>query len=326
MIDELLDMSRIVAGKLQIDPQRIEIVPVVEAALATVGPAAVAKGVDLAVRLPEGGPMVLGDANRLQQVFWNLASNAVKFTPRGGRVDVEVVEREDEVLVRVSDSGAGIAPEFLPHVFERFRQADSSTTRRHGGLGLGLAIVRQLVDLHGGTVSAASEGVGKGSRFEVSLPRAAKPSAHDGAHLPEIATEPPVDDGMPLIDVTVLAIDDQADTRDLLTRLLQASGALVLAAGSAAEGLSLLSRARPAVVICDIGMPGSDGYNFIRRVRDLPAERGGRTPAIALTALARAEDRERALAAGYDLHLPKPVEGGTLLAAVMRFAGLPAAR
>ncbi len=323
MIDELLDMSRIVSGKLQIEPQRMALGPVIEAAVATVRPAATAKGVAFNVRLPQPGPAVLGDASRLQQVFWNLLSNAVKFTPKGGQVDVELLEEGDDVRVRVADSGQGIAPEFLPHVFERFRQADSSITRRHGGLGIGLAIVRQLVDLHGGTVRAESAGVDRGALFEVSLPRAAAAAPELAASSESTASRRlPAD--APLADLTLLAIDDHADARELLTRLLQQAGALVLVAASSAEGLSLLSRARPDAVICDIGMPDGDGYGFIRGVRELPAERGGSTPAIALTAFARTEDRARALEAGYDLHLPKPIEGGALVAAVARLVALRA--
>jgi CheY-like chemotaxis protein/anti-sigma regulatory factor (Ser/Thr protein kinase) len=261
---------------------------------------------------------VLGDEDRLQQVVWNLLSNAIKFTPRGGRVSVDVVQIESRVQIRVRDTGRGIRPEFLPHVFERFRQADAATTRDHGGLGLGLAIVRHITELHGGTVAVESEGEGRGAVFTVelpihpvALPAGPRPAPGDGA----------AEDSAHRLDgVRVLVVDDEADARELLSELLRESGAQVRAAASADEAIAAIEEARPDVLVSDIGMPGEDGYALIRRVKAYERERGLRIPAVALTAYARDEDRRRALRAGYETHVAKPVDGDELGAAIANLA------
>jgi len=322
LIDDLLDMSRIVSGKVRLEVRPLQLVEVIEAAIATVRPAAEARQIRLrTVSDPQAG-LVRGDPDRLQQVVWNLLSNAIKFTGRGGLVEVRLEQEDSQVEIAVSDSGQGIAPEFLPHVFDRFRQADSSTTRRHGGLGLGLAIVRQLVELHGGRVRAESPGANLGSTFTVTLPALADP-----AEPPPTPSARPAAvavagrrDGLPSLDgVEVLVVDDEADARDLLTRILEHSGASVLLASSAAEALQILRSSRPDVLVSDIGMPDADGYELIRSVRRL-GNGGSDLPAIALTAFARAEDRVRALDAGYQMHIPKPVAPGALVTAVARLA------
>ena len=325
LIDDLLDVSRVITGQLRIEVTNVSLAAVVEAAAAVVRPAAAAKGVGLHVQFEADALTVNGDPARLQQVVWNLLSNAVKFTPAGGRVEARVRRAGSQLEVAVSDTGQGIEPEFLPHVFERFRQADMGTTRRHGGLGLGLAIVRHLVELHGGTVEASSEGPGRGSTFAVKLPlRAvseqartparAEPSARPGA-FEDMGARPTLE------GVRVLVVDDEAEARRLLTEVLSRRGAEVLSAESAAEALELLQTRRPHVLLSDIGMPGGDGYELIRRVRELPEERGGRTPAAALTAYAGPADRALSLSNGYQLHVAKPVEPAELAAVVARLAG-----
>ncbi|HYO13988.1 MAG TPA: PAS domain-containing protein [Thermoanaerobaculia bacterium] len=313
LIDDLLDVSRIISGKLRLEMQPVEPAGVVEAALETIAPAAQAKGVSLRRRVSRTG-LVVGDPQRLQQVVWNLLSNAVKFTPKGGEVRVSVEALDGHTEITVADTGQGIALEFLPHVFERFRQADPSSTRRHGGLGLGLAIVRQLVELHGGTVRAESPGEGRGATFVVSLPLAVSSE-------PEERRRTQAADGgsrsVSLEGVRVLVVDDEADARDLLGQILSRSNAEVAVAASAAEGLEVLERFQPHVIVSDISMPGQDGYDFIRTLR----KRGHHLPAAALTAFARAEDRRRALLAGFQIHLAKPIDPGELTAAVASLAG-----
>jgi len=321
LVDDLLDVSRIISGKLHLDARPVELSEVIASAVEAARRDADAKGVRIErLAAPAATAPVSGDRDRLRQVFCNLLSNAVKFTPPGGRVEVRVGRAGPNVEVVVSDTGRGIAPEFLPHVFERFRQADQSTTRRHGGLGLGLSIVRQMVELHGGEVRAASSGEGLGSTFTVSLPAAtgrAEPDAGPARRALQ-SDEPLPSAGRTeeLKAVRVLVVDDEADTRGMLMAVLADSGAWVWAAGSTAEALELLERARPDVLICDIGMPGEDGYDLIRKVRALPAERGGRTPAVALTAYAREEDRVEALRSGFQKHVSKPIEPGRLVTVV----------
>ena len=318
LIEDLLDMSRIIAGKIRLDVQRVDLQEIVQAAVASVRHSAEAKEIRLQVVLdPLAGP-VRGDPNRLQQCFWNLLSNAIKFTPKGGIVQVSLERVNSHVEVCVVDNGQGIAPEFLPHVFERFRQADASTTRRYGGLGLGLSIVKHLIELHGGSVRAKSGGEGQGATFCIELPlilvHPPEPPARTHPTSPTIGTlaiDHPSLDGL-----TVLAVDDEPDARDLLRRLLEACGARVLVAASAREGLAALRLNRPDVLLSDIGMPEEDGYEFIRKVRQLPPNEGGHTPAAALTAFARSEDRTRALRAGYQAHVAKPVESAELTAVV----------
>jgi len=258
----------------------------------------------------------------LQQVVWNLLTNAIKFTPRGGRVEIRLARVESHVEISVSDTGAGVKQEFLPFVFDRFRQADSSTTRRHGGLGLGLAIVRHLVELHGGTVRADSAGEGKGSTFTVMLPVApfVQRDAHGDLRASQTQTNASasVADDCPaeIVGLKILVVDDEEDTRDLLRTVLDGYGAQVLLASTADEALEIATRSKPDVLISDIGMPDVDGFELIRRVRELPAESGGGVPAIALTAYARAEDRLRVLRSGYQMHVPKPVEMAELLTVI----------
>jgi CheY-like chemotaxis protein/anti-sigma regulatory factor (Ser/Thr protein kinase) len=310
-----------VKGELRLDVRPVELVPVVEAAVDAVRPAANARGVSIVTMLvPRAGP-VAGDPGRLQQVIWNLLSNAVKFTAKGGRIEARLEQEGNEVVVRVRDTGAGIDAAFLPHVFERFRQADSSSTRLHGGLGLGLAIVRYLVEAHGGSVSAASEGPGRGATFTVRLPvtpvRTRRvPLAPDAG-----AVEAAARRFATLDRVRVLVVDDDPDTIEVVRQVLESAGAQVIAAASAREALAALSARPPDVLLSDLGMPGEDGYAFIRKVRSLDPARGGRVPAAALTAYTRSEDRREALLAGFQVYLPKPVEPAELTAAVARLAG-----
>ena len=316
LIDDLLDVSRVITGNLRIDVRPVDPNSFIEAAVEAVRPAAEAKGVRVQRVIDTGLVSVLGDPVRLQQVVWNLLSNAIKFTPRGGRVQVRMERVNSHLEISVSDTGAGIAAEFLPYVFDRFRQADQKTTRRHGGLGLGLAIVRHLVELHGGTVRAESGGEGHGSAFTVLLPVAPVYASE----APEARVHPAARDTLPAFEcpdrldgLRVLVVDDEPDTRDMLSAGLGRCGALVTAVGSAEEALAALAAAPPDILISDIGMPGEDGYELIRKVRALPAD-GGRVPAIALTAYARTEDRMQALRAGYQMHVPKPVEMAELAA------------
>jgi len=324
LIEDLLDMSRIISGKLRMDVQRVELVNIIDAAIESVRPAAEAKGLRLIKVLdPATGP-VMGDPNRLQQVVWNLLANAVKFTPKGGRVQARLTQSHAHVEIEVSDTGQGIPLEFLPHVFERFRQADASTTRRHTGLGLGLAIVRHLVELHGGSVIVLSAGEGRGSSFTVSLP-ALEPEETAEIHPLLLSGSPergePVCPRPRLAGVRVLVVDDERESRELVRRLLEDCDASVITAASAAEALVILRQSRPAVLLSDIGMPEEDGYALIRRIRQLPAHEGGQIPAAALTAFARTEDRAHTLSSGFQMHLSKPVEPSALLAAVANLAG-----
>jgi CheY-like chemotaxis protein len=324
LIEDILDVSRIIAGKLQLDVQSVDLKTVIESALDSVRPAATAKEIRLQTVLDPSAMAVSGDPARLQQVVWNLLSNAIKFTPRGGRVLVRLARVNSHVEIAIDDTGQGIESAFLPHVFERFRQADSSSTRSHGGLGLGLAIVKHLVELHGGRVEVESAGPGLGSTFRVNLPlrpvastRGAKPGdAHE--HAVE-GIEPAVP--ARLSGVKILVVDDEPDTRDILATVLERLGARVIAASSAAEALVALDNDHPDVLISDIEMPGCDGYELIRRIRRLPAERGGHIPAAALTAYARAEDRLKALVAGFNIHMAKPVRPEELAAVAANLSG-----
>jgi CheY-like chemotaxis protein/anti-sigma regulatory factor (Ser/Thr protein kinase) len=283
---------------------------VVEDVIETCRPAAAGREILLTrVINPDAGP-VTGDPNRLQQVVWNLLTNAIKYTQKGGKVHVAVRKVKSHIEVTVADNGQGINPEFLPQLFRRFAQADSSTTRSHGGLGLGLAIVRHLVELHGGTVSGTSEGEGKGSTFTVNLPLTVV------SHTQPASTTTSSSAMLDLSGVKVLVVDDEPDARLLVQRVLSNSGAEVTTAGSADEAYGKLLADRPDIILCDIGMPEQDGYELIQRIRSLPNEQGGSTPAVALTAFARSEDRRRALLAGFQLHVPKPAEPAELLAVV----------
>jgi PAS domain S-box-containing protein len=323
LISDLLDVSRIISGKLRLDLRTVELPAIIEAAVEATRPAAEAKGVRLTTELdPHAGP-INGDADRLQQVVWNLLTNAIKFTPEEGEVLVKLESAESRVEITVQDSGIGVPAEFLPHIFERFRQADPGTNRIHGGMGLGLSIVRELVELHGGTVKAESEGEGKGMTFTVSLPFVNfRRGVGRGERLPAGAvghTElncPPSLQGL-----RVLAVDDEADTREMIRVVLEHCKMEVITAASASEALEAIVQLRPDILISDLGMPGEDGYALIAKVRALPAERGGDIPAAALTAYVRGEDRVKVLRSGFQLHVSKPLEPNELVAVVANLAG-----
>jgi PAS domain S-box-containing protein len=323
LIDELLDTSRITSGKVRLDVQPVEPAVFVLAAMETVRPAADAKGIRIEHALGAPGAAVQGDPSRLQQVIWNLLSNAIKFTPQGGTVEVKLARVASHAEISVGDTGAGISAEFLPHVFERFRQADASTTRRHGGLGLGLAIVRSLVEQHGGSVHAASAGEGQGATFTVRLPLAQRRPAREPVTperplAPRNETEVVPQDfrTVDLSGLKVLVVDDEPDARTLIERVLGECEADVMLTASAAEALRLLDTEQADVLVSDIGMPDVDGYELMRRIRASGNPASGAIPAIALTAFARPEDRQRALAAGFHEHLSKPVEPSELVAKV----------
>ena len=324
LIEDLLDVSRMISGKLRLSVKPIELISVIKSAVDSVQPAAEAKSVKLEMVCDAAADRVLGDGNRLQQIIWNLLSNAVKFTPKGGRVQIKLERSDSYARIIVSDTGAGISAEFLPHVFEPFRQADGSTTRRQAGLGLGLAIAHRLVEMHGGSMSAASDGEGKGAAFTVTLPileareltRPMRSTANMATDSRSIDIEPPNLSGL-----RVLAVDDEVDTREMIRGVLEQFGADVMTVGSAKDAFEVLTGWRPNVLICDIGMPGEDGYSLIRRVREVNTTDGGDTPAIALTGYARIEDRMRALAAGFQMFVPKPVEADELVTSVVNLIG-----
>jgi signal transduction histidine kinase/ActR/RegA family two-component response regulator len=328
LVSDLLDMSRITSGKLRLDVQPVDPWAVIEAAIESVQRAADAKGIVIFRRL--GGPCepLLADPGRIQQVVWNLLSNAIKFTPRGGRVEVALECGDASLEISVSDTGCGIRPEFLPHLFGRFRQADPATTRHHGGLGLGLSICRHLVELHGGTVRASSAGEGQGATFTVTLPTAAlrEAPAEVTPTAPRASPPPAPFEATSLAGLRILVVDDEPDARDLVQRILGEYGAEILVAGSAAEAMELFLKRPPDVLVSDIGMPDVDGYDLIRRVRALPPDEGGAVAAVALTAFARPEDRARAERAGYQAHVSKPVEGTELCATIARAAGIRGAQ
>ncbi|WP_218081309.1 hybrid sensor histidine kinase/response regulator [Anthocerotibacter panamensis] len=304
LIEDLLDVSRIITGKLPLKLQVVETTAVVESALETIRPTAQAKGVEIISQLESPAATLHGDANRLQQVVWNLLSNAIKFTPRGGRVEVRLERVSEEFLLTVSDTGQGIRADFLPYVFERFRQADDTSTRIHGGLGLGLAIVHHLVELHGGTVSAYSAGEGKGAIFTVSLPVGSPRS-----YIREGTSMTPDQPNLPLLSGTyVLVVDDEPEARQLTTTILEQCGATVVTASSAREALELIAQRRPDCLLSDIAMPDMDGYTLIRQLREQEAILGSTPlPAAALTAYTQRDERSAALDAGYQLHIGKPL-------------------
>ncbi len=307
LIDDLLDISRIVSGKLRIESEPVDLCSVVAPAVETVRAEAAGRGVEINVEVPDCPLVVQGAPVRLQQIVWNLLSNAVKFTPRGGGVRLRAWRERGEARVEVSDTGIGIAPEFLPHVFDRFRQADGSTTRQYGGLGLGLAIVRALAELHGGWVKAESEGLGRGARFTLGLPCAVA-AEERGEEAGEEETEGP--------SLPVLVVDDSAETVELLEMLFTRRGYDVMGAGSASEAVARAREKAPGLIISDISMPGVDGYTLLAELRRMPGLEG--VPAIALTGHAMDEDRARALAAGFAVHIPKPVDPDELLRVVRR--------
>ena len=316
LIDDLLDVSRIVSGKLNLDVRPLDISSVTRAAINVVRPAADAKSITLDYRAQPGLGAISADSARLHQIIWNLLSNAVKFTPQGGKITIRVAQEKSHAKVTVQDTGQGIDAEFLPRVFDRFRQADSSTTRSFGGLGLGLAIVRHLVELHGGTVSAESEGVGKGATFSATFPLLTD-RAEPVPHVGELnGSEVRSLDGL-----RVLLVDDEPEAREIISTVIGRTGAEVKTCISASEGLAKVAEWRPDVILSDIAMPEEDGYSFIGKVRSLPREKGGETPAAALSAYARDEDRLQALAAGYQMHIAKPIGASQLVTMVAKLAG-----
>jgi CheY-like chemotaxis protein/two-component sensor histidine kinase len=321
MIEDLLDLGRIEAGKVSLDIQKVDLPAVVGAAIETVRPATMAKDIRLTSAFSSLSGVVMGDKDRLQQIVWNLLTNAVKFTPKKGRIHVVIKRVNSHVGISVTDSGQGIAPEFLGQVFDRFRQADATTTRQYGGLGLGLSLVKQFTELHGGTVRVESEGAGHGATFTISLPlqpvRQDPEAVADAERLAAVdraATEPN------LAGIKVLVVDDEEDSLAVVKRILERRGAEVRGSKTMHEALGAFTQFGPDVVVSDIGMPEHDGYELITRLRDLP---GGRAvPAVALTALARVEDRTRALRAGFQLHLAKPIDFAELVAVVQNLAAL----
>ena len=317
LIDDLLDVSRIVSGKLNLDVRPLDIASVARAAINVVRPAADAKGIALDYSAEPGLGAISADSARIHQIVWNLLSNAVKFTPHGGKIFVRVERDGSNASVTVRDTGQGIEAEFLPRVFDRFRQADSSTTRSFGGLGLGLAIVRHLVELHGGTVSAQSEGVNKGATFTTTFPLLA-----DWTEPVAVAhSEWPAVEFRSLDGLRVLLVDDEPEARQIISTVITRTGAEVQACQSASEALAKLIEWKPDVILSDIAMPDEDGYSFIGKVRSLPREKGGDTPAAALTAYARDVDRRQALAAGYQMHIAKPIGASQLVTMIARLAG-----
>ena len=318
LIDDILDASRIIAGRLKLDARLVDIAQVFKAAIDVIRPSVEAKQIDLKVVIDDRGSQVFGDANRLQQVILNMLSNAIKFTKPHGRVEASLARVRDQVEIAISDTGAGIEPRFLPYVFDRFRQADSSSTRNFGGLGLGLAIVRHLVEMHGGSVSASSPGEGKGSTFKARLPVASPVQVGQTEKQPRSSET----ETLRLDGKRVLIVEDDRDTLDLLRFILEQSGATVEIAGSTKEALEILERWEPHVLLSDLAMPEQDGYDLIAKVRS--RERGENLPAVALTAYGRAEDRARTLASGFQKHVSKPVDPEELIAVVASLAAAPA--
>ncbi len=324
LIDDLLDVSRIITGKLQIELRPVNLSTVIEIAIDAVRPTFEAKDIQFETVMDAPAYLVPGDANRLQQIFWNLFSNAVKFTPPGGRVRVEVERVKPQARVSVSDSGIGIKPDFLPYIFDRFRQADGSTTRVHGGLGLGLSIVKHLVQLHQGTVEVESKGADQGATFTVSLPLA---SGTAGADLESATVFASDSDGLPagfselLGGLRILVVDDELDSRELITAILTRCGSEVRCSESAAEAIQAFREWKPDLLVSDIGMPKEDGYSLIYKVRKMKAKWAREIPAVALTAYATVEDRTRALDAGFQVHLAKPIEPEALVRSIAGAAG-----
>jgi PAS domain S-box-containing protein len=323
MVADILDVSRIVAGKVQLNVQLIDLSMVIEEAIATIRPAAEAKGVRLVTVMDTEAGLVLGDGDRLQQVFWNLLSNAVRFTPHDGLVQVRLHQIDSHLEIVVSDTGAGIAPEFLPHVFERFRQADSRPSREYGGLGLGLAISRELIELHGGTLRAESDGLGNGATFWVKLPPSVPLSATRFPVANERRSAEPRDEGatdMDLLGLEILVVDDDPDALTLIREILEAAGAEVIGADSGRAALSALDERTPHAIVTDLGMPGMDGFELLARLRQSPMESRRNIPAAALTSYARSQDRTRCLNSGFQMHLSKPIDPKELVAAVATLA------
>jgi signal transduction histidine kinase len=320
VVEDLLDVSRVITGKLRLNVRPVAVDPVVHAAIESLRPAADAKGVRLEAIVDADPSMVSGDAERLQQIVWNLLSNAIKFTSRGGRVEVRVAQDGEHVRLSVADDGVGIEPSMLPHLFERFWQADSSITRTHGGLGLGLAVVRHLVELHGGAVRAESAGTGRGATFSVTLPALAlHGSADDARHHPDDAPATAYEPR--LQGLRVLVVDDDQDTCEIIGAVLAAAGAEIRTCLSASQALTAIDAWVPDLLVSDIAMPGDDGYTLIRKIRARKTEEGGRMLAVALTAYGRNEDRMKALSAGFHVHVGKPIEPSQLVSVVASVTG-----
>lgn len=323
LIEDILDVSRIIQGKLHLNLRPVNLIPVIEAAIDSVRPLAEGKPIQLLTQLDSSMQLVSGDPDRLQQVVSNLLTNAVKFTPQGGRVEVQLQYADSYAQIQVSDTGIGISPDFLPYVFERFRQADSTTTRSHGGLGLGLAIVRHLVELHHGKVYVESQGEGQGAKFTVELLLTQCRLKTD--ELNQVNAKPNGAAIVPAIEsLQVLVVDDDTDTRDVLTTALKQYGVQVTAVASVSEALRVLKQLHLDILISDLGLPDEDGYDLIQQVKALEIERGEKIPAIALTAYASPQERMKALAAGFQMHLPKPVEPTALIAAIADYTSIPA--
>ncbi|HEY9737255.1 MAG TPA: ATP-binding protein, partial [Trichocoleus sp.] len=315
LIDDLLDVSRILRGKLSLNSHPVDLISTIQAAIETVRLPAEAKLVQIETHYAVSAAQVLGESSRLQQIIWNLLSNAVKFTPEGGKVSIQLERVGSQAELSVSDTGKGIAPDFLPHVFDYFRQADATTTRQFGGLGLGLAIAHHLAELHGGTIQAASSGEGQGATFTLQLPLLSNPS-------PLNQYDSLVVQSFRLDSIKVLLVDDDTDARDFVAFLLEQEGAAVLAQASAADALAILASFQPDILLSDIGMPGMDGYALIQQVRSLSLNQGGRVPAIALTAYAGKHDQQQALKAGFQKHIPKPIEPHALIQAISELVHL----
>jgi len=324
LIDDLLDVSRIITGKLQIEPRPVDLCAVIEAAIDAVRPGLEAKAIKLETVIESEACLTAGDSTRLQQIFWNLFSNAVKFTPERGHVRVEVTRGESGILISISDTGVGITPEFLPYIFDRFRQADGSTTRIHGGLGLGLSIVKHLVQLHHGSVEVESEGENQGATFTVTLPLASTASLLAPENAAEAEPESntlPAGFSKVLEGLRILVVDDEVDSRDLVSAILTRCGSEVNCCESATEALKAIRDWKPDLLISDIGMPMEDGYSLIRKMRKMRSKRARQTPAVALTAYLTSEDRERALDAGFQLHVAKPIDPTALVMSIAAATG-----
>jgi CheY-like chemotaxis protein/two-component sensor histidine kinase len=324
LVDDLLDVGRIVSGKLRLELSEVDPSKVIAAALDVVRPAAEAKQIGLTADLDPAVSVMWADSERLQQVVWNLLSNAIKFTPDGGRVEIQLRRTDTGIEIVVADTGQGISEDFLPYVFDRFWQADVSSTRTHGGLGLGLAIVRHLIELHGGTVFAGSRGKGKGATFTVRLPvRAVRTSGEKvagGKRETEALRDITAEDREMLKGLRILLVEDSSDDREVLLAELAQQGAVVSASACAAEALTRLHQFRPDVLVADVAMPGEDGYSLIRKIRACPLDQGGLTPAIALTAYAGDVNRKRALEAGFQKHITKPADPNELARTIVRLA------
>lgn len=325
IVSDILDVSRIITGRLRIDFSVVELASVLHTAVESMLPTAAAKGVKLALHLNAVDALINGDANRLQQIIWNLLANAIKFTPAGGSVTVELAQRAAHYEIQVRDQGVGISQDFLPYVFDRFRQADSSSSRRYGGLGLGLSVVRHLVELQGGTVSVTSDGLGQGATFTILLPvlsvaEAAQPKPSNVPAIEALEHELVPEVKIDLTGLTILVVDDEPDARSVVTVVLEQCGAQVFGAASAAEALDQLTQRHHDVIVSDIGMPGEDGFSFIRQVRAMGPEHGGAIPAVALTSFTQSESRLKALQAGFQTHIAKPVHPTELLLVVASLA------